>query len=216
MQPTLAGNSCLVVLSVRRYRCNMTDIIFLTATSLDGYLADENGSLDWLFSVEGGEDAFDEFKTFVARVSVIVEGSTTYEWVINHEQLLEHPEKWQELYGKKKTYVFSTRAAQLPRVPNTDVEFISGPVSEHISSILIAAGDGDIWVVGGGTIAAQFAAADRLDEIWLSVAPVFLGSGAPLFTSRLTSESLRLTRVHQTGQFAQLRYALEKRSVPHE
>ena len=194
----------------------MTDIIFLTATSLDGYLADANGSLDWLFDVEGGEEAFDEFKSFVDRASIIVEGSTTYKWVIDHELLLEHPEKWQELYGSKKIYVLSTRPDQLPRVPYTDVEFISGPVSEHISTILSAAGEGDIWVVGGGSIAAQFAAVGRLDEIWLSVAPVFLGSGAPLFTSRLNSESLRLTTVHQTGQFVQLRYALEKRSVPHE
>jgi dihydrofolate reductase len=192
------------------------NVIFLTATSLDGYLADSNGSLDWLFAVEGGDDAFAEFHSFVESVTVIVEGSTTYEWVIEHEQLLEHPEKWQEFYGKKKTYVFTTRAAELPRVPNADVEFICGPVSEHISSIIVAAGDGNVWVVGGGTIAAQFAAIDRLDEIWLSFAPVLLGDGAPLFTTRINSEKLRLLGVHQTGQFVQARYALDRLSVGEE
>ena len=191
----------------------MPNIIYLTATSLDGFLADANGSLDWLFTVEGGDDSFAEFQSFVEGVSVIVEGSATYEWVIEHEKLLDHPEKWQEFYGNKKTYVFTTRASHLPRVPNADVEFVSGPVSEHISSIIVAAGTGDVWVVGGGTIAAQFAAIDRLDEIWLSFAPVLLGEGAPLFTTRLGSEKLRLMGVHQTGQFVQARYALDGSSL---
>lgn len=195
--------------SAKRYGGTVSIIIYMTATSIDGFLADSNNSLDWLLAVEGGEDAFAEFQLFIAGVSVIVEGSTTYEWVIDHEHLLERPTKWQELYGDKKTFVFSSRPGELPRVPNADVEFISGPLTEHLASILAAAGDGDVWVVGGATIAAQFAAIGRLDEIWLSVAPVFLGGGAPLFSARLSAEMLRLTDVHQTGQFVQLRYALE-------
>lgn len=182
----------------------------MTATSLDGFLADSIGSLDWLFGVEGGDDAFAEFQSFVERVSVIVEGSTTYEWVVDHEHLLERPTKWQELHGDKKTYVFSSRAGELPRVADADVEFINGPVLENLDAILAAAGDGDVWVVGGGTIAAQFAALGRLDEIWLSVAPVFLGGGAPLFGASLNADMLRLTNVHQTGQFVQVRYALNR------
>jgi dihydrofolate reductase len=188
----------------------MTKVIYATSTSLDGYLADAAGSLDWLFAVQGGDAAIAELNTFVEGVSVIVEGSTTYEWVIEHEQLLEHPEKWREFYGKRKTYVFTTRAGSLPRVPDVEIEFVSGPVSDHISSILAAAGDGNVWVTGGGTIAAQFAEVGHINEIWLSVAPVFLGGGAPVFTTRMESDDLRLIDVHQTGQFVQTRYELNK------
>src|SRR5581483_12251499 len=110
----------------------MPRIIYATSTSLDGYLADADSSLDWLFAVQGGDAAIAELNAFVQGVSVIVEGSTTYEWVIAHEQLLEHPEKWRDFYGTRKTYVFTTRAESLPRVPAVDIEFVSGPVSGHI------------------------------------------------------------------------------------
>ncbi len=186
----------------------MAKIIYATSTSLDGYLADADGSLDWLFAVQGGDAAIAELSAFVEGVSVVVEGSTTYKWVVEHEQLLEHPEKWRQFYGNRKTCVFTTRAASLPRVPGADIEFVSGPVSGHIPSIIAAAGEGDVWVTGGGTIAAQFAEVGHLDEIWLSVAPVFLGAGAAVFTARLDSADLRLIDVHQIGQFVQTRYAL--------
>ena len=189
----------------------MTKIIYATAMSLDGYLADTDGSLEWLFAVQGGDDTITELTAFVEGVSVIIEGSTTYEWVIEHEHLLEHPEKWREFYGERKTYVLTTRASSLPRVPNADIEFISGPISEHIVSICAAAGGADIWLTGGGAVAAQFAECGHLDEIWLSIAPVFLGAGAPVFTKQLDSDDLRLIDVHQTGQFVQTRYALNKR-----
>ncbi len=188
----------------------MSRIIYATSASLDGYLADADGSLDWLFAVQGGDAAIAELKPFVEGVSVMVEGSTTYEWVMDHEQLLEHPEKWREFYGTRKTYVFTTRAGSLPRVPDADIEFLSGPVSDHISAILAAAGDGDVWLTGGGAIATQFAELGHIDEIWLSVAPVFLGGGAPVFTRRMESDDLRLIDVHQTGQFVQTRYELNK------
>ncbi|HWU32475.1 MAG TPA: dihydrofolate reductase family protein [Marmoricola sp.] len=188
----------------------MTRIVYATATSLDGYLADPNDSLDWLFEVDGGDDAIAELEVFVAGVTVQVQGSTTYLWVLEHEKLLENPERWQTFYGDKKTFVFSSRA-DLPLVPGADIAVLSGSVSEHIDTIVNAADGGDVWVMGGGALAADFAATGHLDEIQVSIAPVTLGAGASLFPTYFDSSRLRLTDVHQTGQFIQAAYEV----LPH-
>ncbi len=183
----------------------MTRIVYATATSLDGYIADADNSLDWLFAVEGGEQAMAEGETFMAGVTVQVEGSTTYRWVVEHEQLVDNPEKWQTFYGDRKTFVFTTRA-DLPLVAGANVEFLKGPVADHIDAIVAAADGGDVHLAGGGALAAQFAAIGRLDAIYLSIAPVTLGAGAPLFPDYFDSSRLRLADVHQTGQFVQAEY----------
>lgn len=183
----------------------MTRIVYYTSTSLDGYLADADNSLDWLFAVDGGQDAIAEGQDFVSGVTVQVEGSTTYRWLIEHEDLLAHPEKWQEFYGDRTTFVFTTRT-DLPVVPGADITFVNGPPADHLDRILSAAGDGDIWIIGGGALAAEFAKIGRLNEIHLSIAPVTLGSGAPLLPGGFDSARLRLTDAHPTGQFIVAKY----------
>jgi dihydrofolate reductase len=67
---------------------------YYTATTIDGYIADDHNSLDWLFEVPAGDDEVGQevrFAAFMADVGALVMGSTTFEWVIEHEQLLEHP-----------------------------------------------------------------------------------------------------------------------------
>jgi len=183
----------------------MPRIVYATATSLDGHLADAEHSLDWLFAVDGGDDAIAEGAAFMAGVTVQVEGSSTYRWLLEHEELLEHPEKWQTFYGDRKTFVFSSRA-DLPIVPGADIEVLNGPVARHADAIIAAAGEGDVHLVGGGALAAAFAEIGRLDAIYVSIAPVTLGGGAPLLPARFDASRLRLMRVHQTGQFIQAEY----------
>lgn len=183
----------------------MTRIVYATATSLDGYIADRDNALDWLFAVEGGDEAMAEGEAFMAGITVPVEGSTTYRWLLEHEALLAKPERWQTFFGTRKTFVFSSHA-DLPLVPGADIQVLDGPVASHIDTILAAAGDGDVHLVGGGALAADFAAAGYLDAISLSIAPVTLGGGAPLFPASFDSSRLRLTDAHQTGQFIQAEY----------
>ncbi|WP_300677563.1 dihydrofolate reductase family protein [Nocardioides sp.] len=186
----------------------MTRFIFTTATTLDGYLADPQDSLDWLFAVEGGEESLVEMAGFVHGVGVLVEGSTTYRWVVEHEDLAAQPDRWQAFYGDRRTFVFTSRPDEQPRIPGADVAFVSGPVADHLDAIVEAADGKNVWIMGGGDLAAQFAAAGRLDELRLSIAPVLLGSGAPLFTGRLESDRLRLVETHQTGQFLSAVYTV--------
>ena len=183
----------------------MTRIVYATATTLDGYLADAGNSLDWLFAVDGGDEAQGEMSDFFDGVGVLVMGSTTYAWVLDHENLLAEPEKWQGFYGDRPTYVFTSRS-DVPPIPGADIRFVGGAVADHIEAIRDAGGGKDIWLMGGGDLVAQFHAVGLLDEIHLSVAPVLLGAGAPLFTGELLSESLKLVEVHQTGQFVQITY----------
>lgn len=184
----------------------MGRIVYLTATSLDGFLADPDGSLDWLFAVPGGEEAIAEVTGFADGVGVMVEGSTTYNWVLDHEQLIDHPDKWQQFYADKPTFVFTTR--EQPVVAGADVRFVSGPVADHLNAIREAAGGLDVWVVGGGALAAQFAEIGALDEIRVQIASTLLGAGAPLFGGRIESDRLRLVDLSQAGQFVVARYQL--------
>ena len=92
---------------VRYGELQMSRWIYNTATSFDGYIADGENSLDWLFAVEreGAEDT----SIFLSGIGVLVEGSTTYKWVLEAEDLLGQPHKWQEFYGERPTFVFTTR-----------------------------------------------------------------------------------------------------------
>src|SRR3954468_9324451 len=108
----------------------MTRFVYATATSLDGFLADADNSLDWLFAVDGGGEVVAGLEPCIAGVGVMVEGSTTYRWVLEHEHLLEKPEKWQEFYGERTTYVFPSRS-DLPLVPGADTRLALGPGPAH-------------------------------------------------------------------------------------
>ena len=178
----------------------MGQIIYETATTLDGYLADPDNSLAWLFAVAGGDDP----RLAPPRAAVQVMGSTTYEWVLDELGALEKMDAWGTAMPDLVTVVFTTR--DLPAPNGADVRFMSGDVTAALPQLRELAGDGIIWVVGGGGLASQFIAAQALDEIVLSVAPVALIEGAPLLDQRIESDRLTLIEARQIGQFARLRY----------
>lgn len=190
----------------------MPRVLFFTATTLNGFLADEHDSLDWLFAVPGADSPGESYDHFLAGIGVLVMGSTTYEWVLDHERLLEHPEKWTQYYADRPTFVFSSR--RLRPVPGADVRFVSGAVQDHWPAIAHAAGALDVWVMGGGDLVGQFDDAGHLDELAVSVAPATLPSGRPLLPRRIGSDRLRLLSVAQAGQFAELRYAVSRQAHP--
>jgi dihydrofolate reductase len=182
---------------------------YYTATSIDGFIADEKNSLDWLFEVgEGGEDqeGTNPFSAFFADVGAFTMGRTTYEWVLAHDQLLEQPLKWADYYGDVPAWVFTNH--ELAPIPGANLTFVKGDVRPVHEAMTAAAKGKNVWIVGGGELAGAFADAGLLHEIILGVAPVTLGSGAPLLPRRLTSSRITLTGMEQRGQFAYLTYAL--------
>lgn len=181
---------------------------YYTATSIDGFIADQHNSLDWLFEV-GGEDGGGGnagFGEFFAQVGAFAMGATTYEWVLDHEKLLEHPENWTNEYHDVPAWIFTHR--DLPRIPGANLTFVQGDVRPVHEAMVEAAGGRNLWVVGGGELVGMFADAGLLDELILGVAPVTLGSGAPLLPRRLTASRLTLTDMTRNGQFAHLTYAV--------
>ena len=181
---------------------------YYTATSIDGYLADENHSLDWLFQfgeIEEIEGVQDDYPQFVDQVGAVAMGSTTYEWMIEHENLLEDPEKWPY---DVPVWVFSSR--ELPMVDSANIRFVQGDVGPIHADMVKAADGKNIWLVGGGDLVGQFHDHGLLDEIILSVAPVTLGSGAPLLPRKITTPPMKLASVDKRGDvFAVLTYEVQ-------
>jgi len=171
--------------------------IFYTATTLDGFLADEHDSLDWLFVQAQDEGGPMNYEDFIKDVGAMAMGATTYQWLVDH--LAESGEAW--MYDIP-CWVFTHRDfAPI----GEGITFTQAPVPEVHSAMIAAAGGRNVWVVGGGDLAAQFAEHGLLDELVLSIAPVTLGVGRPLFPRRWDLELLELDR---NGTFLCARYAV--------
>jgi dihydrofolate reductase len=177
-------------------------VIYNTATTISGYIADQQNSLAWLFAVDS--ESQPDQDAFLEPITVLVSGSTTYEWVLREEDLVAHPENWPTYFGDRPQFVFTTR--DLPVPAGADVRFVRGSVADALPAIREAAGDGDVWVVGGGDLAGQFLDAGALDEVQISVAPAALTGGAPVLPRTVGPDRLHLREVERFGQFAHLTY----------
>lgn len=173
----------------------MTRTVYYTATTLDGFLADEHDSLDWLFTQEQDDDGPMNYGAFIAGIGALVMGATTYQWVADH-----HAETGGSWSYDVPAWVVTHRSSE---PIGEQITFIAAPVAEVHAAMVAAAGERDVWIVGGGDLAAQFAEAGLLDEIVVSIAPVTLGAGRPLFPRRY---DLRLTELARNGAFACARY----------
>jgi dihydrofolate reductase len=175
---------------------------YYTATSLDGFIADADNSLDWLFTRKHEDDGPLNYREFIARVGAMAMGSTTYEWLLEHELAGKDPAGWTWPY-ETPCWVFTHR--QLPVVPDSQIEFTRAEVATVHKEMVGAAGDRNVWIVGGGDLAGQFADVGLLDEIIVSIAPVTLGGGAPLLPRRI---ELRLDDLARNGDFASAKFSV--------
>ena len=182
---------------------------FYTATSLDGFIATEDDSLDWLFPLADINDT--SYPAFIAEVGALAMGSSTYEWMLRNARTIaaETGSTWP--YAQP-AWVFSRRV--LPRASGANLHFVHGDVRPVHRAMRGAADKRNVWVVGGGDLAGQFYDAGLLDEIIVQVGSVTLGKGKPLFPRRLTSAPLTLISVRQVGTgFAELCYQVPKSSA---
>lgn len=157
---------------------------FFTASSLDGFIATSEHSLDWLLKQDIDQDGPMAYQGFEKTIGAIVMGASTYEWVMRHEE-----GRWG--YAQP-AWVFTHRELEVP--DGADIRLTQEPIAEVHAAMVEAAGEKDIWVIGGGDLAGQFADAGLLDEVWVQYAPVTLGSGAPLLPRALDLELLDVAR----------------------
>jgi dihydrofolate reductase len=175
---------------------------YYTATTLDGFIADPEDSLAWLFTRAQDRDGPLNYDAFFSGVGALAMGSTTYEWILDHEFAAKDLADWRWPY-EIPCWVFTHR--ELPGVPHADVTFTSSDVASVHGEMVAAAAGKNVWIVGGGDLAGQFADAGLLDEVIVYVAPVTLGAGKPLLPRRL---ELRLEETARNGDFVCTRYSV--------
>lgn len=168
---------------------------YYTASSLDGFIATEDDSLDWLFPLADINDS--SYPAFIAEIGAIAMGSSTYEWILKHSE-----EGWP--YAQP-VWVFTTR--KLTKLDGADIRFVSGDVRLIHSEMRAAAGSKNIWIAGGGDLAGQFYDAGRLDELIIQIGSVTLGKGKPVFPREVVGPKLRLVSSTPMGPgMIELRY----------
>lgn len=176
----------------------MGKVLYYVASSLDGYIATEDHKLDWLldFGFEAFQSHYDQF---IGGVGSIVMGSATYEWIRSQE-----PDSWD--YGSLPCQVLTRRTLQAP--PDSGVRFSSGDIGQICAEAVADAAGRNVWVVGGGDVAAQFAEAGLLDEMWVTYMPVALGRGRRLLPVSAPTPQMRLTGTTSfNGGAAELRFS---------
>lgn len=169
---------------------------YYTASSIDGFIADRDSSLEWLLSREADQDGPMAYSSFFAEVGAVAMGATTYQWLLDN---LDGP--WPYTVP---SWVFTHRS--FPAPPG-DVRFTHEEIAAVHRAMATAAAGRNVWIAGGGDLAGQFAEAGLLDEVWVQYAPVSLGAGAPLLTRRIELELLDLQR---NIDFACVRYRVIK------
>jgi dihydrofolate reductase len=149
---------------------------YYAAATLDGYIADSDDGIEWLQTYDEGfagsqQSVGDAMQSFMDEIGSLLMGSATYEFIQRHGN------RWS--YGDRPTWVLTSR--DLERIESADLRFHDGEVDAVLNEAQDAAGERDLWVVGGGSVASQLEQAGLLDELQVTVVPVILGSGKPLF-----------------------------------
>ncbi len=177
---------------------------YYTASSLDGFIAGPNDSLDWLFPLGDLDET--SYPNFIREVGALAMGSATYEWMLRHLVSTDPPQPWPY---ELPTWVFTSRT--LPPVAGADIRFVRGDVRPVHDAMAAAAAGKNVWLVGGGDLVGQFHDHGLLDELFVQVGSVTLGAGKPLLPREITRPPLRLVSVRAVGTgFAELHY-----EVPH-
>jgi dihydrofolate reductase len=171
-------------------------LVLFIATSLDGYIATKNESLDWLFKVEGeGDNGYSEF---YETVDTILMGRRTYDWILNHET-----EAFP--YSNKECFVFSRSVNS----ENKNVEFVNEDIVSFTNKLKKQEG-GNIWIVGGGELLHGFIKEKLVDEFIVTVAPTLIGTGISLFKEDDYQLELSLKGTRRFNQFVELHYEVKK------
>jgi dihydrofolate reductase len=179
---------------------------YYTAASLDGFIATEDHSLEWLFQL--GDVNETGYPQFIRDVGALAMGASTYLWMLQHviKPGSDAPGAWPYV---QPTWVFTHR--DLPNVKAARIHFALGDVRPVHQSMCAAAGDKNVWLVGGGDLVGQFYDRGLLDEVIVQVGSVTLGQGRPLLPRRIAFPPLRLTSARAIGTgFAELRYDVPK------
>lgn len=176
------------------------------AASLDGFIARNDGSVDWLETsdkFEGGDTISPEFVAeFLETIDCYVMGSRTYETALDFEA---KGLGWS--YGDKPTFVLTSRELRKSR---DTVEFCSGELAPLVNERLKPAFR-SVWFVGGGAVSGECLRLGLADEVRYSIVPIVIGDGISFFGRLGKDVALHLVEVkaYESGMVA-LRYEVRR------
>jgi len=159
----------------------MKKIILYIATSVDGFIARKNGSVDWLTQYGDSEEDYG-YKEFLDSIGTIILGNTTYK-------------EFKAPYENKKCFVFSRKNTG----KENNIIYVNSNVKEFIEGL--SDEDGKIWLVGGANIVKEFLKNNLIDEFIITIIPIVLGEGIPLFLNGYGEHKLKLlnTKSYDSG-----------------
>ncbi len=176
----------------------MRKVTLFIAMSLDGYVADKDGGVDWLNGQEEDGENMDTYSEFIKTIDTIIMGWNTY-----HQLTSElSPEEW--VYPEQVSFVITHR-----EIPSTErIRFTSESPCDLVKRLREEEGNG-IWICGGASIVRQLMETDLIDTLHISVIPTLLGDGVRLFGPLEKEQKLRLVKTQSYNGITDLVY--EKR-----
>lgn len=176
----------------------MGNIVLYLAMSVDGYIADEQGGVDWLGGDGSQPDAPGSYPAFYETVDAIVMGWATYHQIVTRLS----PDSWP--YAGRPCHVVTHRQ----EAEREGICFWNGELTA-LTNKLKAECAGNVWICGGASVVGQLLKEGRIDQLWLSVIPVVLGKGIRLFPKLPHALPLKLVKTQQYNGIVDLVY--EKR-----
>ncbi len=173
----------------------MRKLVLFIAMSLDGYIADRDGKVDWLMGQDNDVETADSYTDFEKSIDTVIMGWKTYHQVATELS----PEQW--VYESLQSYVLTHRDC-----PSTNnITFTSTPPCSLVKNLKARKGK-DIWICGGADIIRQLMEQNLIDIYHISVIPTILGSGIRLFPDCGQEIKLRLVTVSSSNGITELIY----------
>lgn len=176
----------------------MRKVVLFIAMSLDGYIADINGGVDWLAGQNDDVENEDTYSQFIKSIDTVVMGWKTYHQVVTELS----PEKW--VYSDFMSYVITHNE----KTSTDNIQFVHQSPSELIFNLKNKKGK-DIWICGGASIVQQLMKDNLIDCFHISIIPTILGSGIHLFDKQNGEIKLKLIENHNYNGIVEVIY--EKR-----
>ncbi len=173
----------------------MKKIIAYIAMSLDGYVADKNGSVHWLSGDFSDEKNQGSYPDFVKTIDTVILGHNTYKQIVNELSVDVWP------YEKMETYVLTNKNYK----DKKDIKFTNTNLKSLIESLKEKEGK-NIWICGGASIINQLISLNLIDEYIISIIPTLLGGGIKLFDNSCEEHKLKLIQTRNYNGIVDLVY----------
>ena len=179
----------------------MRNVILYTAVSIDGFIARENGDVDWLPSSDNINNDDHEYASFYQSIDTTLMGRKTYQQILSFDCDFPYPDKI--------NYVFTHE----PQESNQFVHFVNDDVNGFVNRLKEQAGQ-DIWLIGGRQLNATLLNAHLIDELILTIIPIILGKGIHLFGVEAIEQHFEYvnTKTLPNG-YVQIRYTKQSNTL---